>query len=340
MVRPLGLPFDPIERAGQTWEQRFGPASAMRAATSVFRVQQILLARFDEVLKPHGLTFARYEVLVLLTFSRTGELPLKVIGSRLMVHPTSVTNAIDRLVAAGYVDRRPNPNDGRGVLAAITDDGRRVVERGHRGADRPRLRPRRPARRPSRADALRRPQAGAAGRGGRGRRRRSTPDSWTSYYLGMTQDARQRWQQRYDAALAGGQGARRRLHDAVRRRGRPGLRAGRRVRRPGLRADRLSGRVPVHPRPARHRLPRPGVDHPAVRRLRQRPADQRALQDDPGRGRRRAVRRLRHAHPHGPRLRRPARARRGRPLRRRHRLRRRHGRALRRHPARRRRRRR
>jgi DNA-binding MarR family transcriptional regulator len=127
MVRPLGLPFDPIERAGDTWEQRFGPASAMRAATSVFRVQQILLARFDEVLRPHELTFARYEVLVLLTFSRSGELPLKVIGSRLMVHPTSVTNAIDRLVAAGYVRRRPNPDDGRGVLAGITDAGRAVV---------------------------------------------------------------------------------------------------------------------------------------------------------------------------------------------------------------------
>ncbi|MEU2349208.1 MarR family transcriptional regulator [Modestobacter sp. NPDC049651] len=128
MVRPLGLPFDPIDKAGQTWEQRFGPAAAMRAATSVFRVQQILLARFDEVLRPHRLTFARYEVLVLLTFSRRGELPLKVIGSRLMVHPTSVTNAIERLVAAGYVSRRPNPADGRGVLAAITDAGRDVVE--------------------------------------------------------------------------------------------------------------------------------------------------------------------------------------------------------------------
>ncbi|HEX2073505.1 MAG TPA: MarR family transcriptional regulator, partial [Geodermatophilus sp.] len=99
-----------------------------RAATSVFRVQQILLARFDEALRPHRLTFARYEVLVLLTFSRTGELPLKVIGSRLMVHPTSVTNAIDRLVAAGYVDRRPNPADGRGVLAGVTEQGRAVVE--------------------------------------------------------------------------------------------------------------------------------------------------------------------------------------------------------------------
>src|SRR3954453_24011898 len=128
MIRSLGLPFDPIARAGETWEQRFGPAAAMRAATSVFRVQQILLARFDEALRPHELTFARYEVLVLLTFSRRGELPLKVIGSRLMVHPTSVTNAIDRLVAAGYVDRRPNPADGRGVLARITERGRAVVE--------------------------------------------------------------------------------------------------------------------------------------------------------------------------------------------------------------------
>jgi DNA-binding MarR family transcriptional regulator len=129
MVRPLGLPFDPIERAGQTWEQHFGPAATMRAATSIFRVQQILLARFDEALRPHELTFARYEVLVLLSFSRSGELPLKVIGSRLMVHPTSVTNAIDRLVAAGYVQRRPNPSDGRGVLAGITEAGRAVVER-------------------------------------------------------------------------------------------------------------------------------------------------------------------------------------------------------------------
>ncbi len=128
MVRPLGLPFDPIQRAGESWEQRFGPASAMRAATSVFRVQQILLARFDEALRPYGLTYARYEVLVLLTFSRTGELPLKVIGSRLMVHPTSVTNAIDRLVAADLADRRPNPADGRGVLAGITERGRAVVE--------------------------------------------------------------------------------------------------------------------------------------------------------------------------------------------------------------------
>jgi DNA-binding MarR family transcriptional regulator len=128
----LGLPFDPIARAGETWEREFGPASAMRVATSVMRVQQILLARYDAVLRPYGITFARYEALVLLRFSRRGALPLKVMGERLMVHPTSVTNIVDRLVSAGLVERAPNPADGRGVLATLTDTGRDVVERATR----------------------------------------------------------------------------------------------------------------------------------------------------------------------------------------------------------------
>jgi len=126
--KPLNLPFDPIERAAQRWEETWGPASAMRVATSIMRAQQILLARYDELLKPHGLTFARYEVLVLLRFSRYGALPLGRIGERLMVHPTSVTNSIDRLERAGFVERKPNPRDGRGTLAAITQSGLAVVE--------------------------------------------------------------------------------------------------------------------------------------------------------------------------------------------------------------------
>ena len=128
MAKPLDLPFDPIERAAQRWQETWGPASAMRVATSIMRAQQILLARYDELLKPHELTFARYEALVLLRFSRYGALPLGRIGERLMVHPTSVTNSIDRLAKAGYVERRPNPRDGRGTLAAITERGRSVVE--------------------------------------------------------------------------------------------------------------------------------------------------------------------------------------------------------------------
>jgi len=128
------LPFDPIERAASIWRNRFDDPSgtavpAMAAVTSVMRAQQILLGVLDGLLKPYGLTFARYEALVLLSFSRNGYLPLRVMGERLMVHPTSVTNIVDRLTRTALVELRPNPADGRGKLAAITPAGRDLVRR-------------------------------------------------------------------------------------------------------------------------------------------------------------------------------------------------------------------
>jgi DNA-binding MarR family transcriptional regulator len=128
VARRLGLPFDPIERAASIWTRRFGESPAMAAVTSIMRAQQILLGALDGLLRPYELTFARYEALVLLSFSRTGQLPLRVVGERLMVHPTSVTNTIDRLELQGFVVRQPNPADGRGRLATITPAGRAVVE--------------------------------------------------------------------------------------------------------------------------------------------------------------------------------------------------------------------
>ncbi|GAA5083550.1 DNA-binding MarR family transcriptional regulator [Thermocatellispora tengchongensis] len=101
----------------------------MAAVTSIMRAHQILLSQLDALLKPHDLTFARYEALVLLTFSKAGSLPLSKIGERLMVHPTSVTNTVDRLERSGLVRRLRNPRDGRGVLAEITPAGRDVVRR-------------------------------------------------------------------------------------------------------------------------------------------------------------------------------------------------------------------
>jgi DNA-binding MarR family transcriptional regulator len=127
--KPLDLPFDPIARAAEIWERRFGDSRAMAAVTSIMRAQQILIAELDALLRPHGLTFARYEALVLLRFSREGALPLGLIGERLMVHPTSVTNIVNRLEAQGLVARRPNPADGRGTLAEITTAGREVAGR-------------------------------------------------------------------------------------------------------------------------------------------------------------------------------------------------------------------
>jgi DNA-binding MarR family transcriptional regulator len=120
----LPLPFDPIARAAGLWEDRIGPSGVMAAVTSVMRVQQILQSAVDTALRPHGLTFARYEALVLLYFSRTGSLPMRVMGQRLQLHPTSVTNIVDRLEADGLVRRVPHPTDRRTTLVEITDTGR------------------------------------------------------------------------------------------------------------------------------------------------------------------------------------------------------------------------
>ncbi|MGH8991572.1 MAG: MarR family winged helix-turn-helix transcriptional regulator [Acidimicrobiia bacterium] len=121
------LPFDPIDEARRHWEGRWERGDAMAAATSVMRAAQIILAAVDEAVAPYDLTFARYEALVLLQFSRKGSLPLGKMGERLMIHPTSVTNIIDRLEASGFVRRVPHTTDRRTTLAEITDDGRDVV---------------------------------------------------------------------------------------------------------------------------------------------------------------------------------------------------------------------
>ena len=124
----MTLPFDPIDEAARQWGKRWDAVPAMHAVTSLMRVQQLVIGRLDAILKPLGLTFPRYEALVLLTFSSRGSLPLGKMGERLQVHPTSVTSIVRRLEAAGLVARRAHPDDGRAVLAEITPAGRELVE--------------------------------------------------------------------------------------------------------------------------------------------------------------------------------------------------------------------
>ncbi|HEX9547642.1 MAG TPA: MarR family transcriptional regulator [Acidimicrobiales bacterium] len=123
------LSLDPIAEARRQWDRRWEGGAVMAAATSIMRAQQIVLARVDEVLRPYELTFARYEALVLLSFSRRGALPMGKMGERLMIHPTSVTNIVDRLEDQGFVRRVPHETDGRSTLVSITDAGRQVMER-------------------------------------------------------------------------------------------------------------------------------------------------------------------------------------------------------------------
>ena len=121
------LPFDPVAEARRHWIERWAVGEHMAAATSLMRAHQLVLAAVEDELRPFGLTFSSYEALMLLSFTRRGEMPLGKMSDRLMVHPASITNTIDRLEEKGLVQRRRDAADKRRILAVITDAGRQLA---------------------------------------------------------------------------------------------------------------------------------------------------------------------------------------------------------------------
>lgn len=121
---------DPIAEARRQWLAHGwdDAAPGMAAVTTITRAQQILEARVEEALSPFGLSFARFEILRLLGFTRAGRLPMGKISDRLQIHPASVTSAVKRLEREGLIARAPDPDDNRVVLASLLDEGRRVLE--------------------------------------------------------------------------------------------------------------------------------------------------------------------------------------------------------------------
>jgi DNA-binding MarR family transcriptional regulator len=68
---------------------------------------------------------------VLATLRRSGD-PCMLSPTRLyeaaMISSGGMTNRLDRLEHAGLIERRPDPNDRRGKLIALTAAGRRVID--------------------------------------------------------------------------------------------------------------------------------------------------------------------------------------------------------------------
>lgn len=131
MKRQRPLRIDPIAEAKRKWTDAGWKEAApgMAVYASVMRVHQLMLSDVENVLKPFNLSFARFELLRLLAFSRLGELPMSSVVSRLQVHPASVTSIVDRLVLDGFAARRAHPSDGRATMLVITDAGREITQR-------------------------------------------------------------------------------------------------------------------------------------------------------------------------------------------------------------------
>ena len=123
--------MDEVDRIVAAWrhERPDLDVSPMEILSRVSRLaRQLDLARKTSF-SDYGIEGWAFDVLSALR--RSGE-PYQLSPSTLLqetlVTSGTMTNRIDRLVARGWVERRPDPGDRRGVLVQLTDSGRATVD--------------------------------------------------------------------------------------------------------------------------------------------------------------------------------------------------------------------
>ena len=87
-------------------------------------------------LAAHGMTLAQYDVL--MTLCHGNGITQQELAERLLVTKANVVGLIDRVSAAGWVERRPDPEDRRVNRLYLTEAGPEARERGPARPVRPR----------------------------------------------------------------------------------------------------------------------------------------------------------------------------------------------------------
>lgn len=102
----------------------------MRAWHSFLAAGALIDRLVDAQLKEAvGLSHPQYEILVRLAEAPEGELRMTELAGTLLTSKSGLTYQVTQLEKAGLVERRSCPSDVRGVLAVLTEAGRRLLER-------------------------------------------------------------------------------------------------------------------------------------------------------------------------------------------------------------------
>lgn len=129
-LRSETRPEPPVPAAGAEPPRAGLRAEDVRDAFTFFKeigiIAQLSAARSGRLL-PHGLTNAQFSALGNLIRVRNPNTP-SALAAAFQVTKGAMTNTLQRLEAAGFVEVTPDPSDGRGKLVAITEAGRRAHE--------------------------------------------------------------------------------------------------------------------------------------------------------------------------------------------------------------------
>jgi DNA-binding MarR family transcriptional regulator len=116
---------DPVEWSRAQWIAHDQPApDQFTAMVAILRTHQAMTASIDATLRAQELTRTGY-----LQLSRDGTRPLGQLSRHLMVHPTTVTLALDQLEKRKLVKRNPHPSDRRTILAVLTPAGQQILDK-------------------------------------------------------------------------------------------------------------------------------------------------------------------------------------------------------------------
>ena len=116
------------EESSRAGEERHAPLST-RFWVSLARTYRLAYRRHSRALAPLGLTVSQFDVLATLFRSPASGLRMGEISDRLLVTEGNVTGVVDRLQAAGLVERRADPVDRRAQRVRLTGQGHVLAER-------------------------------------------------------------------------------------------------------------------------------------------------------------------------------------------------------------------
>ena len=123
---------DHVDRLIEQWARERPDLELAPMATigRLGRLHTLTSRAIADVFVGHGLQIGEFDVLSALR--RSGE-PFVMkptdLARMLMLSPAGMTNRVDRLEAAGWIERRNDPDDRRSSLVQLTDNGRELVDR-------------------------------------------------------------------------------------------------------------------------------------------------------------------------------------------------------------------
>lgn len=121
----------PVEVMIERWERERPDldASSLQIIARLSRLARAIDEDAAAVLQEYNLTDVEFQLLAAIRTAPEGRAAPRTLLQPLMVTSGGLTNRIDRLEAAGWVVRAPNPDDRRGVFLELTTSGRELVDR-------------------------------------------------------------------------------------------------------------------------------------------------------------------------------------------------------------------